>query len=83
MTGTATAARPPASRMVRAAGVAGSRSRNSHDPTITRNPVLMTSETGMTTEARPRCSATWNRHMPTAVAESMTYSQGDETARPA
>ena len=73
MTGTATAATPPPSRMASEAGLAGSRSWNSHEPMTTRYAVLMTREMGMTMEARPRWSATWNRHMPIAEDTSIAY----------
>ena len=73
ITGTATAATPPPSRMASETGLAGSRSRNSHEPMTTRYPVLMTREMGMTMETAPRWSATWNRHMPIAEDTSTAY----------
>jgi len=39
----------------------------------TRYAVPMTREMGMTMEARPRWSATWNRHMPIAEDTSIAY----------
>ena len=71
MTGAAMAATAPPSRMASRAGLAGSRSWNSHEPMTTRYPVLMTREIGMTMEARLRWSATWNRHMPIAQDTSI------------
>jgi len=71
MTGAAMAATAPPSRMVSGAGLAGSRSRNSHEPMTTRYPVLMTREIGMTIEAWLRWRATWNRHMPIAEDTSI------------
>jgi hypothetical protein len=73
ITGTVTAAAPPPSRMASGTGLAGSCSRNSHEPMTTRYPVLMTRQMGMTTEAGLRWSATWNRHMPIAEDTSITY----------
>ena len=73
ITGTATAATAPPSRMASETGLAGSRSWNSHEPMMTRYPVLMTREIGMTMEAGLRCSATWNRHMPIAEDASIAY----------
>ena len=73
ITGTTAAATAPPSRMASGTGLAGSRSRNSHEPMTTRYPVLMTREMGMTTEAGLRWSATWNRHMPTAEDTSIAY----------
>ena len=66
MTGAAMAATAPPSRRASRTGLAGSRSRNSHEPMTTRYPVLMTREIGMMMEAGLRWSATWNRHMPIA-----------------
>ena len=71
MTGAAMAATPPPSRMASTAGLAGSRSWNSHEPSTTRYPVLMTREIGMMMEALLRCRATWNRHMPIAEDASI------------
>ena len=71
MTGAAMAAAAPPSRMASRAGLAGSRSWNSHEPSTTRYPVLMTREIGMMMEALLRCSATWNRHMPIAEDASI------------
>ena len=73
ITGTATAATPPPSRMASEAGLAGSRSWNSHEPMTTRYAVPMTREMGMTMETGPRWSATWNRHMPIAEDTSIAY----------
>jgi hypothetical protein len=71
ITGAAMAAPPPPSRRASRTGLAGSRSWNSHEPMTTRYPVLMTREIGMMMEALPRCSATWNRHMPIALDASI------------
>ena len=73
MTGTMTAATPPARRMASSTGLPGSRSWNSHEPTTTRYAVPMTRDMGMTTEAGLRWSATWNRHMPMAETPSVMY----------
>lgn len=51
MTGTVTAATPPARRVASSAGLPGSRSWNSHEPMTTRYAEPMTSEMGMTMEA--------------------------------
>jgi hypothetical protein len=73
MTGTVTAAIPPARRMASSAGLPGNRSWNSQEPMTTRYAVLMTREMGMTMEAGLRWSATWNRHRPTAETPSVAY----------
>ena len=73
ITGTATAATPPPSRMASETGLAGSRSWNSHEPMTIRYPVPMTREMGMTMETGLRWSATWNRHMPIAEDTSIAY----------
>ena len=73
ITGTATAATPPPSRMTSETGLAGSRSWNSHEPMTIRYPVLMTREMGITMETGLRWSATWNRHMPIAEDTSIAY----------
>lgn len=59
--------------MTSGTGPSGSRSWNSTEPTATRYPVLITREMGMTMEARLRCRAVWNRHIPTAETASIMY----------